>query len=168
MYLNSQICLSILAIKSLIFRETFFPWNLLVNFRLKCDSHTKISDYFGSYLLALIKNILIKNLIKIQKFSFLRIWLNLLKKSLMENFFFCAVQNVRQKRWLLTLSYQKDFWCFQGVWRENSGMTWVKHVNFLVFSEIQLIHKYVAFKNLDIVTTSPNLTVVGCILCTFL
>ena len=50
-------------------------------------------------------------------------------------------------------------------------MTWVKHVNFLVFSEIQLIDKYVAFKNPVIVehvqqkiiriTISPNFTVVG-------
>ena len=59
-YLNNHIWLSILAIESLIFRQTFFPWNVSVNFRLnKCHSHTKMPDYFGSYLLALIKKLFI-------------------------------------------------------------------------------------------------------------
>ena len=62
-YLNSHIWLSILAIESTIFYHICFPWNVSVNFRLnKCDSHTKISDYFGSYLLALIKKVLTKDL----------------------------------------------------------------------------------------------------------
>ena len=47
--------MAILAIENLIFNQTFS-----VNFRLnKCNSHTKISDYFGSYLLALIKKVLL-------------------------------------------------------------------------------------------------------------
>ena len=49
--------------ESLTFNQTCFPRNVLINFRLnKCDSHTKISDYFGSYLLAIIKKVLMKNL----------------------------------------------------------------------------------------------------------
>ena len=77
MYLNSHTWLSILAIKSLIFRQNFYPWKVSVNFRLnKCHSHTKILDYFGSFvfffqglffyfgsfLLALIKKVLMKDL----------------------------------------------------------------------------------------------------------
>ena len=59
-YLNNHIWLSILAIESLIFRQTFFPWNVSVNFRInKCHSHTKMPDYFGSYLLAFIKKLFI-------------------------------------------------------------------------------------------------------------
>ena len=55
MYLNSFIWLSIFTIESLIFNQTCFPF-VSLNFRLnKCDSHTKISDYSGNYLLALIK-----------------------------------------------------------------------------------------------------------------
>ena len=34
----------------------------------QCDSHTKISDYFVSYLLAIIKKVLMKNL-KFRLFS---------------------------------------------------------------------------------------------------
>ena len=63
MYLNSHTWFRILTIKSLIFRQIFFPWNVSVNFRLnKCHSHTKILDYFGSYLLALLKKVLMKDL----------------------------------------------------------------------------------------------------------
>ena len=40
-----------------------FLGRLSVNFRLnKCHSHTKISDYIGSYLLALIKKVFMENL----------------------------------------------------------------------------------------------------------
>ena len=62
MYLNSHTWFRILAIKSLIFRQISFPWNVSVNFRLnKCHLHTKILDYFASYLLALIKKVLMKH-----------------------------------------------------------------------------------------------------------
>ena len=62
-YLNIQIWSSILAVESLIFRQTFFPQNVLVNFRLKkCYSQMKTLDYFGSYLLVLIKKVFMKHL----------------------------------------------------------------------------------------------------------
>ena len=62
-HLNSHVWLSILPIESLIFKHAFFPWSVLFNFTLnKCHSHTKISDYFGSYSLVLIKKVVTKNL----------------------------------------------------------------------------------------------------------
>ena len=44
--------------------------------------------------------------------SFLRIWLHLMKKSLMENFIFCAVKKVQQnKNWLYqSTSFVKGSW----------------------------------------------------------
>ena len=66
MYLNSHTWFRILAIKSLIFRQIFFPWNVSVNFILnKCHLHSQILDHFASYLLALIKKVLMKHYVPV-------------------------------------------------------------------------------------------------------
>ena len=56
MYVNSHIWLSILAIESLIYNQTCFPWHVIRKL------YTKISDYFGNHLIAVIKKVLMKNL----------------------------------------------------------------------------------------------------------
>ena len=45
--------------------------------------------------------------------SFLRIWSHLVKKSLMENFIFCAVLQVTWETWTLLLTFQFNFALFK-------------------------------------------------------